>query len=214
MTSLHPIRVMIVDDHPVIHVGVSAQLAHYDDIVVVAAVDRAADALRLCDELGVHVVLMDLAMPEVDGATATARLLQVCPGVRVIVLTGGLADHVLVRAAIQAGASACLLKSVSKDELAAAIRGVTRGRSTFSSEFLPYVVGQQRDESPTVSLTAREHDILALLANGDTNKEIARALGLSAGTVRMYVSSILAKLGAANRTVATVMAIRQGLVDE
>lgn len=205
---------MIVDDHPMIHVGIAAQLASCNDITVVAAVDRAAEALRRCDELGVHVVLMDLAMPEIDGATATARLLEQCPGVRIIVLTGGPPDDTLVRAAIQAGASGGLLKSVSKDELASAIRGVTRGRSTFSSEFLPHVVGRSRDESPKPSLTAREHDILTLLAKGETNKQIARALGLSGGTVRVYVSSILTKLGAANRTAATVMAIRQGLVDK
>lgn len=214
MTYAHPIRVMIVDDHPVIHEGITAQLEPFDDIVVVAAVDRAAEALGRCAELGVDVVLMDLAMPEIDGATATARLLERYPDVRVIVLTGGLPDDSLVRAAIQAGASGCLLKSVSRYELADAIRGVTRGRSTFSSEFLPHVVGQPRAGALEASLTAREHDILSLLAHGDTNKQIAGALGLSDGTVRVYVSTILAKLGAANRTAATMIAIQQGLVDK
>jgi DNA-binding NarL/FixJ family response regulator len=211
VSTAPPIRVMIVDDHPVIHAGISAQLAPYDDITLVAAVERADEALRACAELDVDVVLMDLAMPEIDGAAATGLLLERCPDVRVIILTGGLPDDARVRSALQAGASAFLLKSVSMEELAAAIRGVTQGQSTFSSELLPYMAGRGReDASPT--LTARERDILTLLAHGDTNKEIARTLGLSTGTVRVYVSSILAKLGVTNRTAATVLAMQRGLV--
>jgi two-component system nitrate/nitrite response regulator NarL len=107
-----------------------------------------------------------------------------------------------------------LLKTIGMDELADSIRGVMHGRSTFSSEFLPQLFGQTPDEFPIAPLTPREHDILGLLADGQTNRSIAGELGLSEGTVRIYVSAILAKLGAANRTEATVFAIRHGLVDE
>jgi two-component system, NarL family, nitrate/nitrite response regulator NarL len=212
MTAPSPIRVMIVDDHPAIHVGVAAMLADFDDITVVAAVDRAAEAIERCGELEVHVALMDLTMPEMDGATGTTRLLERCPDVRVIVLTGGPGDHSLVRAAIDAGASGCLLKTIRRTELAEAIRGVTQGQSTFSTEFLPHLVGERQEKPSGTRLTPREHDILTLLADGSTNKEIARALDLTNGTVRVYVSTILSKLGAANRTEATVEAMRQGLI--
>ena len=198
MTEEQLIKVMIVDDH---------------DIAVVATAESAEEALERCGELGVEVVLMDLSMPGMDGATGTARLLERFPDVRVVVLTG-FVDEASVRAAIQAGASACLLKTVGMDELADAIRGVTQGRSTFSSVFLPHLVGQPLTEAPGTSLTAREHDILSLLADGRTNRAIAQALGLSEGTVRVYVSTVLAKLGVTNRTEATVLAIRQGLVQK
>lgn len=211
MNSEPPIRVMIVDDHAVMREGIASLLAACDDITVVAGVGGVPEALETCGQLDVGVVLMDLSMPDIDGATGTALLLERYPDVRVVVLTG-YADDASVRAAIRAGASACLLKTVRMEELAEAIRGVVQGRSTFSSEFLPHLVGEQVDRAPGTDLTARERDILTLLAAGHTNKAIANELGLTEGTVRVYVSAILAKLGAANRTEATVMAIREGLV--
>ena len=207
-----PIRVMIVDDHAVVRDGISSLLANCDDITIVAAEERAAGAIERCAQGDVDVVLMDLSMPDMDGATATALLLQLFPTVKVVVLTG-FVDDASIRAAVEAGASACLLKTVSTAELADAIRGVTLGRSTFSSEFMPALLRQPERAASRAGLTPREHDILTLLADGQTNKDIARALGLSEGTVRVYVSTILAKLGAANRTEATMLAIRHGLVE-
>jgi DNA-binding NarL/FixJ family response regulator len=182
-------------------------------MAIVATAGHAAEAIERCEQVATDVVLMDLSMPGMDGVTATERLLELYPAVRVVVLTG-FVDDGPIRAAVQAGASACLLKTVSAEELAEAIRGVVHGRSTFSSEFLPALMRQKQRASASAGLTPREHDILTLLADGRTNKDIARALGLSDGTVRMYVSTILAKLGAANRTEASVLAIRQGLVEQ
>lgn len=207
------IRVMVVDDHAVVRDGIRSLLAGYDEMAIVATAGHAAEAIARCGEVAVDVVLMDLSMPGMDGVTATERLLELQPAVRVVVLTG-FVDDGPIRAAVQAGASACLLKTVSAEELAEAIRGVVQGRSTFSSEFLPALVRQKQRPSASAGLTPREHDILTLLADGQTNKDIARSLGLSDGTVRMYVSTILAKLGAANRTEASVLAIRQGLVQQ
>lgn len=215
MTPAPPIRLMIVDDHPVVRAGIASLLADCDDITVVAATGSAKAAFELCGRRSVQVVLMDLAMPEIDGATATARLRELDPDVRVVILTG-FVDSKEMRAAVRAGANACLLKTVGEHELAEAIRGVMQGRSTFSSEFLPYLIASDEDEvGPAETLlTARELDILTLVADGQTNKGIARTLGLSAGTVRIYVSTILGKLGAANRTEATVVAIQRGLVEQ
>jgi DNA-binding NarL/FixJ family response regulator len=204
---------MIVDDHAVVRDGIRSLLAGFDEISIVATAADAAEALDRCAQMAVDVVLMDLSMPGMDGVTATARLLELHPTLRVVVLTGFVEDGP-IRAAVQAGASACLLKTVSADELVEAIRGVVNGRSTFSSEFLPALIRQTQRTSSSARLTPRERDILTLLAGGQANKDIARALGLSDGTVRMYVSTILAKLGAANRTEATVLAIRQGLVEQ
>ena len=213
MSPRGPIRVMIVDDHAVVRDGIRSLLAGFDGMEIVATAADAAEALERCGQMAVDVVLMDLSMPGMDGVTATARLLELHTALQVVVLTG-FVDDGPIRAAVQAGASACLLKTVSADELVEAIRGVVNGRSTFSSEFLPALIRQTQRNSTSAGLTPRERDILTLLADGQANKDIARALGLSDGTVRMYVSTILAKLGAANRTEATVLAIRQGLVEQ
>lgn len=213
MTAEPPIRVMIVDDHALFREGIATLLASYDDIAVVAAAGGVLEALERCGEVGADVIVIDLALPKVDGATGTALLRERYPHVRVVVLTSH-ADGRSVRAAIQGGASASLVKTVGIADLVDAIRGVTRGRSTFSSELVPQLVSQQREDHLRITLTAREHDILTLLAVGSTNKGIAYELGLTEGTVRVYVSAILTKLGVSNRTEATVMAIREGLVDQ
>jgi len=206
------VRVLIVDDHALVREGIASLLAACADIEVVGSTESAAGALERVGELGVDVVLMDLAMPDVDGVTATALLRHQHPDVQVVVLTGyGNEDS--VRAAVVAGAKACLLKTVGIDELANAVRGVTQGRSTFSSEFLPHLLQDAEEVVPAVRLTARERDVLPLLAAGLTNKGIARELGLTEGTVRIYVSAILAKLGVTNRTEASVIAIREHLVE-
>jgi NarL family two-component system response regulator LiaR len=205
------IRVLIVADHALIREGTALLLAGRDDIAVVGVASGPVEAIERYADLDVDVVLMDLSLPEVDGVTAPVLLRQQFPRCQIVVLTNS-GNDVAVRAAIQAGVGACLLKTVGLDELADAIRGVTQGRSTFSSEFLPLLLGPPDETGPGTDLTARENDVLPLLAAGLTNKAIARELGLTEGTVRIYVSAILAKLGAANRTEASVVAIREHLI--
>lgn len=205
------IRVLIVADHALVREGIASLLAGRDDIAVTGTADGPLEALERYDDLDADVLLMDLSLPEVDGGTAIALLHQQYPGLLIVVLTSS-GNEVTVRAAVQAGANACLLDTVGIDELAEAIRGVTQGRSTFSSEFLPLLLEQPDEAAPGTNLTARELEVLPLLAAGLTNKAIARELGLTEGTVRIYVSAILAKLGAANRTEASVVAIREQLI--
>jgi DNA-binding NarL/FixJ family response regulator len=143
----------------------------------------------------------------------TARWLERLTDIRVVVLTDVI-DELLVRAVSASDVDACLhLTTVSAHELVSAVHGVMRGQVTFSSEFLPDLIQRRREGFPANSLTAREGDILELLAQGHTNESIAQALGLANGTVRIYVSTLLSKLGAPNRTAAAVLAIQEGLVD-
>jgi two-component system, NarL family, response regulator LiaR len=211
--STAAIRVLIVDEHELVRSSVALALAGRDDVVVVGTAGGVVEALERCGEIDADVVVMDPSMPEVDGPTATALLRQRHPDVEIVLLTG-YANDTSLRASVLAGAKACLLKSVGPDELAEAIRAVTEGRSTFSSDLLPRLLQEPGDDMPGGDLTARERDVLGLMASGMTNKGIARQLGLTDGTVRAYVSAILAKLEVTNRTEATVLAIRRGLVDE
>jgi NarL family two-component system response regulator LiaR len=209
----HPVvRVLIVDDHPLMRDGIASLLARCDDITVVGTAESAREALDRCHRHDVDVVVMDLSTPDVDGVSATALVRRRHPDVQIVVLADE-GNEVAVRAAALAGAHACLLKSVGLAELADAIRGVTQGRSTFSSELLPLLLQEPLAPEPGANLTARERDVLPLLAAGLTNKGIARELGLTEGTVRVYVSGILAKLGVANRTEASVVAIHDLLIE-
>jgi NarL family two-component system response regulator LiaR len=211
MTGATLTRILIVDDQALAREGLASLLAGIDDMEVVGAVRGAAEALDGNGEAGVDVVLMSTVAPEEDAAAAIAALRERLPHVEVIVIAGRVTD-LSVRAVVEAGARACLLQDVSVDELAQAIRSVTRGRSVFSSEFVGQLLARPDDHALHPNLTAREHDVLPLLAAGMTNRGIADELGLTPGTVRVYVSAILAKLGVANRTEASVVAIRERLI--
>jgi NarL family two-component system response regulator LiaR len=201
------IRVMVVDDQPLARLGLASVLAG-DDIAVVASVD---DVTAARSDIDVDVAVVDLSRGGDELAATTTQLRARFPGVHVVVLTAA-GDAGAVRAAVEAGAGACLLTSAGADDLTEAVRGVTRDRSTLSAALLPLLVHRTPDHGIATGLTARERDILAGVAAGRTNKGIAYQLGLSEGTVRIYVSTVLAKLGVANRTEATALAIREGLV--
>lgn len=212
MAAQPSIRVIVVDDSPVVRAGVTSMLSHNDDINVVGATDNPTQAHRLCTDLDADVIVMNPAALAIDPDTTPARWFERLPDTRVVVLTD-VVDEVLVRAVSANGVSSCLrLKTVSDHELASAVRGVMHGQASFSSEFLADFVRGGPRELPT-DLTARESDVLELVAQGRTNESIAHALGLATGTVRMYVSVILAKLGAPNRTAAAVLAFQRGLVE-
>jgi DNA-binding NarL/FixJ family response regulator len=207
------IRVLVVDDHAVVRDGITGLLADFDDIEVAGTAADGVEALARCAEAEVDVVLMDLSMPRADGVTATTQILERHPHTRVVALTGFVEEEA-IRAVVDAGASACLMKTVTADELVDAVRGVVQGRSTFSTALLPHILRRADDAIPGGGLTARENDVLSLLAAGRTNREIATQLGLSPGTVRVYVSAVLAKLGVSNRTEAAALALRRGLIDD
>ncbi len=208
MDESGPIRVMVVDDHYVVRGGLVAFLMSFDDLALAAEADSGREAVRLCGETKPDVVLMDLVMPDMDGSAATRAILEMCPDVKVIVLTS-FPEERLVQAALQAGAISYLLKNVSREELAKAIREAHAGRRTLAPEAAEALIrSATRGPAPGHDLTNREREVLGLLARGWTNQKIAEHFVLSRSTVKFHVSSILRKLGVTTRTEAAALALR------
>jgi two-component system, NarL family, response regulator LiaR len=212
MAAQAPIRVMIVDDHAVVRSGLSAFLLAFDDLEYVGEATGGADAVRKCASLEPDVVLMDLVMPDVDGAEATRRIKDECPDVQVIALTSYKEDE-LVQNALKAGALSYLLKNVTADELAGAIRAAHAGRPTLAPEAAEVLI-KAATTAPggEEGLTARELEILELMVAGESNPVIAKRLFVSTSTVKFHVSNILMKLGAGSRTEAVAIALQRRLV--
>jgi DNA-binding NarL/FixJ family response regulator len=209
MNQSTPIRVLLVDDHAVVLEGLVMVLSRFDDLELVGTASGGAEGVARAAELQPDVVLLDLSMPDVDGAEATRRIRADQPQSKVLALTAFL-EHRLVTEVIEAGATGYLLKSASGNELAEAIRTVASGGTILATGVLsllatpPDTIGHD--------LTPRELDVLDHLANGLSNKHIAAELGLSSGTVRIHVSHVLAKLQVENRTAAALLARDHGLV--
>jgi two-component system, NarL family, response regulator LiaR len=213
MPQENPIRVLIVDDHAVVRSGLSAFLLVYDDLEMVGGAANGAEALRLCEKFQPDVILMDLVMPGMDGAATTRAIRAQHPHVQVIALTS-FKEEELVQDALQAGAIGYLLKNVSADELAGAIRAAHSGRPTLAPEAAEALI-QAAMHKPTVSydLTDREKEILTLMTEGLSNPEIAARVFVSRSTIKFHVSNILSKLGAESRTEAVAIAIHNNLLD-
>lgn len=211
-TSSGPIRVMIVDDHAMVRSGLSAFLLAFDDLELAAEASSGEQAVGICAEQHVDVVLMDLVMPGMDGATATRTIREACPDIQVIALTS-FPEEDLVKAALEAGAIGYLLKNITAAELADAIRAAHAGRPTLAPEATSALI-HSATGGPALGfdLTEREREVLALMAEGLTNSQIASKLFVSDSTVKFHVSSVLRKLGAASRTEAVSVALRDGLV--
>ena len=203
-----PIRVMIVDDHAVVRSGLSAFLMAYDDLEFVGEASGGLDAVRRCPDIRPDVILMDLMMPEVDGSEATRLIREACPHVQVIALTS-YKEEELVQGALKAGAIGYLLKNVSAEELANAIRAAYAGRPTLAPEAAAVLIraATHKNDEPGPCLTDRELEILRAMVDGLSNPDIAKKLFVSRSTVKFHVSNILMKLGAASRTEAVSMAI-------
>jgi two-component system, NarL family, response regulator LiaR len=206
------IRVIIVDDHPVVRRGIHFALTTADDICVVAEAGSGEEALRVCLEQQPDVVLMDMMMPGMDGVATTQALRQSCPKAQVLVLTSFQESH-YVREALKAGAIGYLLKDVAIDELAQAVRNANAGQSTLHRAATAALI-QPPAVRPdlTEELTERQREVLALVVQGYSNQEIANKLFVSLATVRFHVSTILAKLGAANRAEAAALAVMRKLL--
>ena len=206
------IRVMIVDDHNVVRSGLSAFLMVFDDLDLIAEADSGEEAVRLCAEHKPDVVLMDLMMPGMDGAEATEAIRSQFPATQVIALTS-FREEELVQRALKAGALSYLLKNVSADELADAIRAAYAGRPTLSPEATAALI-HAATQPPKIDyeLTPRELDVLGLMVQGLNNPEIAESLIVSRSTVKFHVSSILSKLGVNGRTEAVALAIKEKLI--
>jgi NarL family two-component system response regulator LiaR len=211
-----PVRVLVADDHQVVREGLRMILA--EERETIELVGEAADgheAVRLAERLRPDVVLMDLLMPGLDGIAATQRLRAGGAGPRVLILTT-YADDERVRDAIRAGATGYLLKDVLRAELVQAIHAAALGVPTLdprAQQHLMRQVAAPPPRSPFAGLTPRELDVLRLVARGMGNKQIAAALHLSVGTVKGYVSAILPKISAGDRTQAALFAVKHGLED-
>lgn len=213
MTTANPIRVLIVDDHAMLRRGLKFFLKGFDDLELVGEVSCAKEAISLCAEIQPDVVLMDMVMPDMNGAEATRILRDAHPDLQVIALTS-FQEQDLVEQALQAGAIGYLLKNVSAEELAAAIREAHAGRSILAPEATEALINATRQRSGQVDygLTDREQQVLALLVEGLSNAEIAERLVVSVATAKFHVRGILTKLGVDSRMEAVAVAHQHNLV--
>ncbi len=211
MSHPQPIRVMLVDDHTMVRRGLATFLKVFDDLELAGEADSGEAAIRLCGQVNPDVILMDLMMPDMDGATATRLIRQQYPGVQVVALTS-FKEQEVVQSALQAGAIAYLLKDVSADDLARAIRAAHLGRATLSPEVAQALVNAaNQPPKPGLDLTQREREVLTLMIEGLNNTQIAGRLVVSPSTIKTHVSHILSKLGVASRSEAVALALRSGL---
>lgn len=211
------IRILIVDDHEVVRMGLRGLLERNSGFTVIGEAGSADEAIEKALELPVDVIVMDVRMPNGSGIEACRAIREAKPDVKVIMLTS-YADDEAVFASVMAGASGYVLKQIGSHELVEAIRTVAAGGSlldpSITGKVLERMRGMSREQQQHEKLTDQELRILRLIADGRTNKEIAEALYLSEKTVRNYVSSILSKLNLSNRAEAAAYAVRRHLLDE
>lgn len=212
-----PITILIVDDHAVVRQGVRTLLDMHPDLQVIGEAEHAEEALSLVEELVPDVVLLDLLLPGMNGIEATRQIKRLSPRSQVVVLTSSAEDEHLFPA-LRAGALSYLLKDIRPRELAESIRKAARGESVLHSRVAARLIAEVREAKrkapPALAeLTSRELDVLQLLADGQTNTDIAEQLVLSEKTVRGYVSNILAKLHLGDRTQVAVLAWKLGLME-
>ena len=215
MAETTTIRVMLVDDHAVVRSGLGAFLLVFDDLELVGEAGSGKEAVRMCEQIRPDVVLMDLVMPEMDGATTTRLIRERCPEIQVIALTS-FKEQELVQGVLEAGAIGYLLKNVTAEKLASAIRSAHAGRPTLAPEATQALIEASRASGTTpqqvYKLTKRELEVLELMVEGLNNPEIAEELVISRSTAKFHVSSILAKLEVSSRTEAVSLALQKKLV--
>jgi DNA-binding NarL/FixJ family response regulator len=204
------IRLLIADDHPLVRAGLKAMLAGDAGMEVIAEAATGTDVVAMARALRPDLVLMDLHMPELDGATATAMIRERNPEIQVMVLTTYDSDAD-IRQAIEAGATGYLLKDAGREELFSAVRSAARGKSVLSPSIASRVLGQLQVPADQ-TLTDRESQILTAVAQGLTNKEVARELRISEATVKTHLLHVFAKLGVDDRTAAATLALRRGII--
>jgi two-component system, NarL family, response regulator LiaR len=211
MNTSPMIRVMLVDDHNVVRSGLATFLRAYEDLELVGEAKNGLEAIKLCQQKKPDVILMDLMMPEMGGIEATRAILAECPETKVIAMTS-FEDEQLVQGVLAAGAISYLIKNVTSEELAKAIREAVSGRSTLSPEAARVLVQATRPTAqPAWDLTEREREVLNLVVQGNSNQQIAASLVISIATVKAHISSILAKLQLSSRAEAIAYAIKHKL---
>ena len=208
-----PIRVMLVDDHTMVRRGLTAFLKAFDELEVAGEAESGQAAIQLCAKLKPDIVLMDMVMPDMNGATATRTIREKFPDVQVIALTS-FNEEALVKSALEAGAIGYLLKDVSAEDLFKAIRAAHAGRATLSPAAAQALVpAATHPPAPGFDLTERERAVLTLMAEGLNNTQIAGRLVVRPSTIKAHVSNILSKLGVSSRTEAVALALRHKLLE-
>jgi DNA-binding NarL/FixJ family response regulator len=206
------IRLVLVEDHPVVRVGIERLLANEDDIDIVGTAENGAEAVELIERVECDVVLMDLSMPVMDGIEATRRIVAAHDGaVRVVVLTSFSAREDVV-AALDAGASGYLLKDAEPQELLAGVRAAARGDAPLAPRAAREMLSARAEESAGPELSPRESEVLQLVARGLPNKRIARELQISEKTVKAHLTQVFQRIGVTDRTQAALWAKERGLV--
>ena len=210
-----PIKVLLVDDHEMVRIGLAAVLATEEGIEVVGEASNGQEGVRLAKEYRPDVVLMDLVMEGMDGVETTRQIMQICPDCKVIVLTSYLDDE-KIYPVIEAGAFSYLLKTSRASEIAQAIRAAANGQPVLESQVASKIMTRFRQPKKEVpahhDLTEREMEVLRLIAAGKSNQEVADELFIGVKTVKFHVTNILAKLGVEDRTQAAIYAYKNGLV--
>jgi NarL family two-component system response regulator LiaR len=213
MTETKPIKVMIVDDHPIVRDGLKSVLLAADDMELVGEAGDGREALARCKETLPDVILMDLVMPGMDGLETTRAVLGQYPDVKIVVLTT-FPEEGLVLATLEAGAIGYLLKNTPTDKVADAIRSAYAGQPTLAPEATQALIRARiGPQKLGHDLSKREKEVLALVVEGLSNNEIAERLVISPATARHHVSACITKLGASNRTHAAALAVEHGLTD-
>jgi NarL family two-component system response regulator LiaR len=213
MTDGKRIRILLADDHDMVRRGLAVFLQAFPDMQLVGEAADGVEAIEQCQKVHPDVVLMDVMMPGMDGIEATRRIRAQYPYVQVLMLSSS-NDEDLVKSAIQAGAIGYVLKDISTNEMADALRNAAQGHSTLSpAATQALVAATARPPEPEYHLTERELELLRLLVDGLSNSEIADRLTISLSTVKFHISSILNKLGVSSRTEAAVLALEKHLVD-
>ncbi len=212
MNQRAPIRVLLVDDHEMVRRGLSVFLNSFDDLELVGEAANGREALEFCRKNIPDVILLDILMPEMDGIEATKVILSEFPDLKIIAMTSFEGEEV-VTDVIRNGAIGFLMKNVSIDELAAAIRNAFLGKPTLAPEAAQILMtAATRPPDPTYDLTRRELDVLIQLVEGKTNPEIAHILSVSRSTVKTHVSNILGKLNVTSRVEAVKLALENKLI--
>lgn len=202
------IRLLLAEDHPVVRVGLERLFANEQDIELVGAATNGAEAVELADRLRPDVVLMDLSMPVVNGVEAARQIVSGHDGkVRVVVLTS-FSDREEIMAALDAGASGYLLKDADPEELVRGVRAAARGEAPLAPKAAREVLTARTEARPAAELSAREREVLRLVAEGRPNKLIARELRISEKTVKAHLTSIFQRIGVTDRTQAALWAQR------
>ncbi|HLA44348.1 MAG TPA: response regulator transcription factor [Aggregatilineales bacterium] len=210
MTGTKPIRIILVDDHKVVHQALADMISFIDDFELVAQGSNGKEAIHLCQEFIPDVVLMDVVMPEIDGIEATRIILAHHPNIKILALSS-FQDDVSVNSMLRSGAAGYVLKNASVDELESIIRTVHEGRAVIDASLMQHILQPHRSQSDT-KLSPRELEILQLVAGGMSYGQVARCLDISLSTVKFHLNNILIKLDVATRNEAIVVAAKRNLI--